>query len=151
MKVYIQNFNLDIIEEVSGMFKNCLTHTDTYITLYTDEGMYQIEDKQIYLLDTVDKDSITYANFYNEFTLIVDPSFFSKQKVTSVLGKEHISFQTKQETYKIDASSTVTLVILYHLCDETVKPCDIYFDTNNHDVNDILIKKEIIELLSTLN
>ena len=78
MKVYIQNFNLDIIEEVSGMFKNCLTHTDTYITLYTDEGMYQIEDKQIYLLDTVDKDSITYANFYNEFTLIVDPSFFSK-------------------------------------------------------------------------
>lgn len=152
MKIYINNLNLDIINEISELFKENLTRTDKYIELYTNEGVYRVEDKAIYLLDITDKDIQIFEKYYNIFTLIVDASFFDKKNTSSIHGETHQSFQITENYYKLDKNSCILLVIKYNLDKTKLTPCDVYFESNKDiNINDVFIKKEIIEFLSVLN
>ena len=152
MKIYINNLNLDIINEISELFKENLTRTDNYIELYTNEGIYRIEDKIIYILDVNDKDIQKFEKYYNIFTLIVDMSFYNKKNTSSIQGEIHQSFQIVEKYYKLDNSSSISLVIKYNLDKTKLIPSDIYFESQKDiNINDIFIKKEIIEFLSVLN
>ena len=152
MKIYINNLNLDIIDEISELFKENFIKTDNYIELYTNEGVYRIEDKSIYFLDINDKDIQQFEKYYNNFTLIVDMSFYNKKITSSIHGESHLSFQITEKHYKLNNSSSVSLVIKYNLDKTKLIPSDIYFESDKDiNINDIFIKKEIIEFLSVLN
>lgn len=152
MKIYINNLNLDIIDEISELFKENFIKTDNYIELYTNEGVYRIEDKSIYFLDINDKDIQQFEKYYNNFTLIVDMSFYNKKITSSIHGETHLSFQITEKHYKLNNSSSVSLVIKYNLDKTKLIPNDIYFESQKDiNINDIFIKKEIIEFLSVLN
>ena len=152
MKIYINNLNLDIIDEISELFKENFIKTDNYIELYTNEGVYRIEDESIYFLDINDKDIQQFEKYYNNFTLILDMSFYNKKITSSIHGETHLSFQIAEKHYKLNNSSSVSLVIKYNLDKTKLIPNDIYFESQKDiDINDILIKKEIIEFLSVLN
>jgi hypothetical protein len=152
MKIYIDKFNLDILNNISELFKEYLVNTDIYITLYTSEGIYRIEDKHSYLLDVCDKNIRSYEKYYENFTLIVDASHFIKNKVNSVIGDTHLSFHTKELYYKLNKKSSIALVLKYNLGDNKHISEDIYFEIDKDiDINEPFIKKEIIEFLSVLN
>jgi len=152
MKIFINNFNLEILNDISDIFKEHLINTETYIKLYTNEGIYRIEDKKIYLLDTCDKDIKMIDNYHKNFQVIVDPSFYYKHLVSAVHGENHLSFQIVKKTYKLNPSSEVELAIKYISDNGIFVPNDIYFEFNKDvDINDLFIKKEIIEFLSVLN
>jgi hypothetical protein len=152
MRIYINNLNLDILNDISDIFKEYITNSEIYIELYTNDGIYRIEEKRVYFLDTYDKDIKVFNNYYSNFTLIVDPSFFNKQSCSSIHGETHLSLQTKKNYYKINPSSEIQLVIKYIVNNDNFIPSDIYFESEKDiDINDILVKKEIIEFLSVLN
>lgn len=152
MKIYINNFNLDILNEINSIFKDNLVSSETYIELYTNEGIYYIDNKDIYILDIVDKDIKQYNKFYNDFTLIVDSSYINKSPTTSIFGQTHLSFETKKCYYKLNNNSNISLVIKHILKNSKFTPNDIYFETNEDiDINNVLNKKELIEFLSILN
>ena len=152
MKIYINNLNQDIINEISELFKENFTRTEKYIELYTNEGLYRVEDKAIYLLDINDKEIQIFKNYYNNFTLIVDTSFFNKINTSSIYGVTHQSFQITENYYKLDKNSSLSLVIKYNLDKTNLIPNDIYFESQKDiNINDVFIKKEIIEFLSVLN
>jgi hypothetical protein len=152
MRVYINNLNLDILNEVSEIYKEHIINSEVYIELYTSDGIYRIEDKNIYFLDTCDKDIKIFENYHNKFTLIVDPSFFRNQSCTSIHGDNHLVLHTKKNYYKINTLSEIQMVIKYILNNDIFIPNDIYFESEKElDINDIFIKKEIIEFLSVLN
>lgn len=152
MKIYINNLNMVILNDLFELFKHYLIKNEIYTKLYTNEGIYRIENKKIYLLHTCDKDIKIINNYYDNFTLIVDPSFFNKENVSSIHGDTHLLFQTKKYYFKIDKNSVIQLVIKFCSTDNAFIPNDIYFETDeNIDINDSIIKKEIIEFLSVLN
>ena len=152
MKIYINNLNLNILNELSNNFKNLLIDTKQYIILYTEEGIYEINNKLIYHLEQIDRDIKKYENFYNEFTLIVDPSFFNKHIETSIIGTKHISNQIVKYIYKLNKKSDLNLIIEYNSNDSKMIENDIYFELNKEiDIDEIFIKKELIEFLSLLN
>lgn len=152
MRIYIKNLNLELINNIFDLFKEYLINTEIYIELYTNEGIYQIEDKKIYSLDICDKDIKIVNNYYENFTLIVDPSLFHKQVVYSVHGNTHSSFKIKKHYFKIDKNSIIHLVIKYSSNDDKFIPNDMYFETDTDiDINSIFIKNEINEFLSVLN
>lgn len=152
MRIYINNFNLDILNDISDIFKEYMTNSEIYIELYTNQGIYRIEDKNIYFLDTCDKDIKIFDRYYNNFTLIVDPSFFNKNICSSIHGDSHLPLKTKKNYYKINPSSEINLVVKYILNDDNFIPNDIYFESEKDiNINDVFIKKEIIDFLSVLN
>lgn len=149
MKIYINNLNLEALNKIEHLCNQHLTDTKSFIALYTDQGTYRIEDKKIYQLNVVDIDIKIYNNYYKNFSLIVDPSYFIETQTNSVHGETHISFKKTRKIYKFNGNSTVQLVIEY---DEKFRPNDIYFELHkNVDIDEILIKGEIIEFLSMLN
>jgi hypothetical protein len=156
MRIYINNFNLDILNDISDLFKEHITNSETYtyIELYTSQGIYRIEEKNIYFLDTCDKDIKIVENYYNNLTLIVDLSFFQKQCCSTIHGENHLALQITEKQYKINPSSEINIVIKYIFNEHEDKliPNDIYFETEKDiNINEIFIKKEIIEFLLMLN
>jgi hypothetical protein len=152
MKIYIDKFNLDILNDISELFKEYIIKEKIYTTLYTNEGFYRIEDKQTYFLNVHDQPIKSYEKYYNRFTLIVDTSYLNKNQVNSVHGETHLSFHTKEYYYKLNKKSELTLVLKYYLKNGKPIPDDIYFETEKDiDINEPFIKTEIIEFLSVLN
>lgn len=152
MRIYINNLNLDITNELLEIFKENLIKTENYVELYTNDGTYRIDDKTIYLLDVTDKSIQIFEKYYNNFTLIVDTSFYNKKITSSIHGETHLSFQITEKHYKLDNSSSISLVIKYSLDESSLIPNDIYFETQKDiNIGELFVKKEIIEFLSVLN
>lgn len=152
MKIYINNLNLNILNELSNKFKKNLIDSETYTVLYTEEGIYQIYNKAIYSLQQVDKEIKIYKNFFDEYTLIVDQSHYNKYTENSLHGNKHLPIQIKKNIYKLNNKSELKLVIEYSLENSKFVENDIYFELEKEiDINEVFIKKEIIEFLSLLN
>jgi hypothetical protein len=153
MKIYINNLNLDLLKDISELFKEQLVHSERFIMLYTNEGIYHIDDKKIFYLDTCDKEIKMLDNYYNNFTLIIDPSFFHKNSCSSIQGETHQCSHIQKNTYQFSKSSNISMIIEYSSYpNEELTSSDLYFETNvDIDVNDLFIKKELIEFLSVLN
>ena len=152
MKLYINNLNLDILSSIIDVFKEYLVYSENFLNVYTDQGMYMVTDKDVFLLNPIDKDVKVFENYYNNFSLILDPSFYNKEKTSSVNGETHLSIRSKKVFYKINKQSNVKVIIEYISNNTKMVPNDIYFEIdNNNDINELFIKKELIEFLSLLN
>jgi hypothetical protein len=155
MKIYINNLNLDIINNIIDIFKDYLVYSENLLNVYTDQGIYMINDKDVFILTPIDKDIQMFENYYKNFTLILDPSFLNKEQTTSINGETHLSIKIKKDFYKMNKKTNIQMIVEYNNNNNKVVPNDIYFeiDKNNdiNDINELFIKNEIIEFLSLLN
>ena len=157
MKIYIQNFNIDILHDIMSHLSDNYTHTESYILIYSGNGIYRIDDDTtIKKLICLDNDIKIFKNYYNEFTLIADPSYYTTEIVNNI-APEHMSKSVKRYFFEITEKSKIQLVIEGEEtknanANSLINPYDIYFEVpNNIDINDALVKKEIIGFLSLLN
>jgi hypothetical protein len=154
MKIYIENFNLNIINDIEKNIKNNLIKSKSFINVYTNEGIFIINEKEIYILESIDKEVKIIKNYYDNFNLIIDNSYFNKSLVESIYGNIHINKSITKNYYKFNQLSKLTLVIENenNVNNLLAKPIDIYFKCDeNININDIYIKQEIIEFLYALN
>ena len=158
MKIYINNLNIDVLSIIMNNIKE-----QTYIQIDSLDGNYQINTNTIKKLNCVDDDIKIYNNYYENFSLIVDPSYYTRENVNKI-PPQHISTKTKRCFFKINKNSEIKLVVEGIVIEENtptknssnndygINPNDIYFETtDNIDINNALIKKEIIVFLSLLN
>ena len=161
MKIYINNFNVHLLDKIVKKLNEQYVKSETYIQIYSIDGAYQINEKTINKQVVHDSNIKIYEQFYEDFTLIVDNSYFELVSVNQI-HPENISTCIKRSFYKIDTNSNLHLVIEGVFLDDiiainkensnTIKHDDIYFELpNNIDINDALVKKEIIVFLSLLN
>ena len=154
MKIYINNFNLNILKDIQDTLQKEFINSENYIQLYTNEGIFRIEKNIIYSLDPVDIDIKIYERYFHDFTLIVDLSYFKKNTITTINGNIHLSTSIKKNFYKINKQSKLQLVIenIEQINSGHYIPSDIYFELDgSNDINELFIKQDIIEFLSVLN
>jgi hypothetical protein len=169
MKIYINNFNIEILSNIVKTIKEQYIDSETYLQIYSSDGIYQIGDNSFKKLNPTDADIKIYKNYYENFTLIIDPSYYTSETTYKIVP-EHTSTKMKRCFYQINKNSDIKLVIEGPIedasftkkstsvatsatsTDADMTPNDIYFEVeNNIDINDIFIKKEIIVFLSLLN
>ena len=161
MKIYINNLNLEILSDIMKIYNDYYIKSETYIQIYSSEGIYKIDNSIITKLISTDIDIKKLENYYNNFTLIVDPSYFTPQTVNQI-SPNHTSTTLKRNIFKIYANSNLQLVIECEVKEEhnyyknsiehVIIPNDMYFELpNDTNINDTLVKNEIIEFLSLLN
>jgi hypothetical protein len=140
--------------------------SETFIQIYAIDGIYTITNNVIQKCNSVDSDIKIHKNYYENFELIVDPSYYTTEQVNKI-PLEHISTKMKRCFFQINKKSDIKLVIEGPIFgdpgfttkstttssnDYGITPADIYFElTHNIDINDALIKKELIVFLSMLN
>lgn len=154
MKIYINNFNLNNLPNIQKSLDDMLTETQIYTELYTNESIYQIDSKNIFLLEPKDEVIDVYKNYFNNITLIVDNSYFKKSIENSVHGNEHHHKKIKKNIYKLNPKSKICFIIesTNNLDNNKFIPNDLYFECNELvDIKELFIKQEIIEFLSLLN
>lgn len=175
MKIYINYFNLDILSELIKKLIEYHDKTEEYIQLYSADGIYMIDQSSTTKLNPIDHDIILLENFHDDFTLIIDPSYYIVEKVTQI-PPEHVTTRVKRDVFTLKKSTQthirnkkpcIKLIIeneiktdqdeaFYFLnknkTENEVQYKDIFFEMpNGTNVNDALVKEEIIEFLSLLN
>lgn len=149
MKIYIDNLNLTIIKEVLANIQPYHVSTENNINIFTNEGIFSIEQNVLYKLDPVDIAIKIHKNYFEDFTLIVDESYFNKIKTTSIYGIKHLHKNITKYIHKLNKHSKLKLVI--EMIDMDLVN-DIYFELDTPcDINELFIKHEIIEFLLLLN
>lgn len=150
MKIYIKEF---APKNVKHLLSDLLTKQESYIQLYTSEGIYAIYNNQVYALESKDGEIKIVSNYVNNIDLIVDYSYFTKKKEMSVFGNKHVQENVEKYVYKLNKQSKVSFVLetQYNLESEFMKEI-VYFESNeNIHINELFVRQEIIEFLSLLN
>ena len=162
MKIYINNLNIELLSNIMIAINEQYIDSETYIQVYSKDGIYQINDNKINKLNAVDTDIEIHNNYSENYTLIVDPSYFTNSIVNKI-PIEHTATKIKRCFFQINKNSDIKLVVEGNVIEETVfnkthdknygiSPIDLYFEVdNNIDINDALIKNEINVFLSLLN
>jgi hypothetical protein len=156
MKIYINHFNLFILPDLLKNLSKYKINSEEFLQVYSPDGIYLIDESSTMILKPVDRDIVILNNFYENYTLIIDPSFYIIEK-THQIPQEHISTKIKKEFYKLN-KNYMKLVIEFEeiIQTDTIEngytPKDIYFElSNSSNINDALVKEELIVFLSLLN
>ena len=175
MRIYIKDYNLKKMQNIitllnkSGKFNIVEMQCRE---IYSNEGIYNINMhnviEQLYIDD---KEIITIENYYNNYTLLIDNSIIMKREIHQIPA-EHILQTITRYFICSNEKSLIKLVIEYNTENNennnennennSIKgnnlnfnkpiPFNFYFESKNEiDLNNDLIKKEIIVFLSLLN
>ena len=162
MKIYINHLNLDALPEILRSLSNNYIKSDTYIQIYSSDGIYEINNSSSKKLLTIDNDIEILQNYHENFTLLVDPSYYEAEDVFQI-NNEHISKKMKRCFFELNKNSKIKLVIEGEVLDDKhfykrtsneygIAPNDIYFEVpEKTNINDALVKNELIVFLSCLN
>jgi hypothetical protein len=161
MKIYINNFNIDILTLIMKTLSQHFISSESYMQIYSEDGIYKIDNSSIKKQIIIDKEIQIFKEYYEEFTLIADPSLCSLQKVNKI-PCEHLVSNVKRCFFTPNKKSPLKLVIEGTTLEETVcnklfniynmEPYDIYLEVDEDiNLNDELVKREIIVFLSLLN
>ena len=162
MKIYINHLNLDALPELLKTLNNNYINSETYIQIYSSDGIYEINNTSSKKLMPIDNDIQILENYHENFTLLVDPSYYSMEEVFQI-NNDHISRKMKRCFFEFNKNSKIKLVIEGEVLDDkhfykrisneyVIAPNDIYFELpEKTNITDALVKKELIVFLSCLN
>ena len=157
MKIYINNFNIDSLDKIIKKLNEYFISSETFIQIYSTDGIYNVSEKSNNKLIINDGIIKIYEKYYDNFTLITDNSYYDLEP-SNQIHSENFSTKMKRSIFKLDKGSNLQLVIISTFLNNTardndnIKHNDIYLELpKNIDINDALVKKEIIVFLSLLN
>ena len=162
MKIYINHLNLDALPELLKTLNNNYINSETYIQIYSSDGIYEINNTSSKKLMPIDNDIQILENYHENFTLLVDPSYYGVVEVFQI-NNEHISRKMKRCFFEFNKNSKINLFIEGEVLDDKhfykrisneygIAPNDIYFELpEKTNITDALVKKELIVFLSCLN
>jgi len=148
MKIYIKNLELQNIKGNIEAIKKYEIKNIKYIIFYSNDGIFELNNKNLYKLYQNDvkitSDNISYNN--KEYELLYDNSFYNKEKIYSVpsLYREK---KIKKTYYKIEKSFSTFIL------EQDNNIIDFYFeldDKSKDKVSNNIIKNEISSFLSIL-
>ena len=149
MKIYIKNLELQNIKGNIELIKKYEIKNMKYIIFYSNDGIFELNNKNLYKLYQNDvkisSDNISYNN--KEYELLYDNSFYNKEKIYSVpnLYREK---RIKKTYFKIEKSFSTFI-----LEQEDNNIIDFYFeldDKSKDKISNNIIKNEISSFLSIL-
>jgi hypothetical protein len=157
MKIYIQHYNLNNIASLDKYLYSETTHID----IYSNEGIFMVDNTQIFKLKITDKDvykienyGVNFSGSNNKHTLLIDESVIEKEPVFQI-PQDHIAIKLTTFTYKMYQKSNVSLVIegTYNQPGNNgrydgFEPRDFYFISSSNLTE---IKDNLCVFLSLLN
>ena len=72
MKLYINNYNIDNLSEIIKLLKEWQVKTETYLEIYSNEGIYEIDETCIKQKNITDREITIFKEYYDIFTLILN-------------------------------------------------------------------------------
>ena len=156
MKIYIENYNIENLSKKMKGLNKYLTNKTNVIEVYSDEGIFVIDQQNIYKVDYLDK-PIKNGKYISDtgavFNMMIDTTETTKA-IMNQLPPDNVIMKTETQVYQINATSKTKLVVILTLnkAVNEYKPYDFYFDVSNDiDINSQIFKEDINVFLFHLN
>ena len=156
MKIYIDNYSIKNLSKKMKGLNKYLTNKTNIIEVYSDEGIFVIDQQNIYKVAHLDK-PIKNVKYINETNTIFDMMIDSSETTSTIVNQlppDNVIMKTETQVYQTNATSKVKLVIISQLNKPVneYKPHDFYFDVSNDiDINSPIFKEDINVFLFHLN
>jgi|688.fasta_scaffold363027_2 hypothetical protein len=126
------------------------------IEVFSHEGLFRIENRNnIFKIKVTDLPVVkkTDAESFGSLTLLVDPSIYEKEPVLSQLPYDHTVYHTTSLYYSciVQAKEPKLMLIVDGIYTDPSKftATNVYF-LATEDIDHLLIKEELVELLTAL-
>lgn len=156
MKIYIENYNIENLSKKIKDLNKYLTNKTNVVEVYSDEGIFVIDQQNIYKIDYLDK-PIKNGKYISDtgtvFNMIIDTTETSRT-IVNQLPPDNVILKTETQIYQINASLKTKLVVISTLnkAVNEYKPHDFYFDVSNDiDINSPIFREDINVFLFHLN
>ena len=103
MKIYINHLNLDALPELLKSLNNNYINSETYIKIYSIDGIYEINNSSSKKLIPQDSDIEILENYHENFTLLDDKHFYKRISNEYGIAPNDIYFELPEETNINDA------------------------------------------------
>lgn len=151
MKIYIENYNIEKIYKNLASFNNYLINKTNKIDVYSDEGVFSIDQNNIYRITYLDKPTKK-VKYSENINMIIDLSE-TKTTIVNQIPVNYTILNTLTQNYQINARSKIKFVIDFVLTKNMeYKPYNFYFDVSDDiDINGVIFKEDINVFLFHLN
>jgi hypothetical protein len=122
MKIYIDDYNPYTLSNCLNKIKKYLINKYQYIEIYSDDGIFYIDDLGIYKIIIIQDETIKYTSAQTNCKFLIDRTKSYKENVTTI-PLNHINNTIHKYEYKLDLKSKIKLVI-----EGTIDP-------NSNDIN----------------
>lgn len=149
MKIYL-DLPISVIKIIEKKLGNYIKTTKKFYEIYTQEGMFRIENdtNQLFKLKIGDIDNHEIVKLGN-WDCIIDKSIIEYVNEIYQIPILNGIVNMIEETYKISNKSLLTFVILRYQSDHAR---DFYFTLDDkEDINNKFIQEEILSFLSLIN
>ena len=165
MKIYIDGYTTSKLSSKLMAFDKYFINKHSQTEIYSDEGLFIINDVHVYKLSVQDENITKLVNFCNNYHVLIDNSIITKTETSQIPIKFEL-LNTTYFYYKTSTASNLQLVIngKYNptqITDINVNikdkynmftVIDFYFEVaNNIDIHNSLFKEELSVFLSMFN
>jgi len=156
MKIYIDNYSIENLSKKMKGLNKYLTNKTNTIDVYSDEGIFSIDQQNIHNITYLDK-PVKKVKYINENNTIFDLTIDSSETTSCIVNQlppDNIIMKTETQVFQTNATSKVKLVIVSLLNRQLneYKPHDFYFDVSNDiDIKSPIFKEDINVFLFHLN
>lgn len=161
MKIYIQNYNIKNLVNKLEALEKYKVNKKVITEIYSDEGIFNINDINLYKLMIEDSDITKINNYYNNYNILIDNSKITYVKSYQI-PHNHVLLHTSEFYYLASPKSSIKLVIICKcLFNEMTKsesnsdefvPIDFYFEVSDIiDIHSETFKSDLNVFLSLLN
>lgn len=89
MRIYVNSYNpIDMLEKIKKIDTN-FSKSTKYIEIVSNEGLYKIENNNLFKLHPVDYPVQILKQFYKNVVLFIDKSYFKPENIYSQIPPEH--------------------------------------------------------------
>jgi hypothetical protein len=151
MKIYIENYNTEKIHKNLGLFNSYLINKTNRIEVYSDEGVFSIDQNNTHRISYLDK-PIKRFKYSENIDMILDVSE-TKTTVVNQIPINYTMLNILTHNYQINARTKIKFVIDFILTKNTdYKLYNFYFDVaDDIDIYSPLFKEDINVFLFHLN
>jgi hypothetical protein len=156
MKIYIDNYNITNLSKKMKGLNKYLTNKTNEIDVYSDEGIFLIDQQNIQKVTYLDK-PVKKVKYISENDTIFNMTIDSSETIITMVNQlppDNVIMKMETQVYQTSATSKVKLVIVSLLNRQIneYKPHDFYFDVSNDiDINSPIFKEDINVFLFHLN
>lgn len=151
MKMYINNYEMNQLPKKLKGLNDYLICTKNSVEIYSDEGIYFVDENNIYELTHLDG-PIKTINYNSNVEMIIDLST-TTSTIVHQLPVDNIILKISKSTYQLSPKSKIALIIQSMLNNRMeYVPYDFYFEVSGEiDINGPMFKEDINVFLFHLN
>jgi len=132
MKIYINNYNPHNLLNKLNKLEKYLINNNNYIEIFSDNGIFYIDELGIYKIIIIKDESIKYTSALSNYIFLIDKTKYYKENVTNI-PLNHINNTVYKYEYKLDIKSKIKLVIEGNI--DKVDNTDILINNNKNKLN----------------